>query len=333
MALSPAPFLLTIAMACVATSACSKPVPSSIEELRSKTFDVTLEVERALAGGDGFSAYLVSYESAGLTVHALVAVPDAEMPEGGFPVVVANHGHHPDPPQYGITADGVDSRPGDYYRSIPGLFAAHGFLVVMPDFRGHNDSEGIEFTDGMLESSYYTEDVAALLSAIGQIDNADADNVFMWGHSMGAEVTLRTLLVTDRVRAASLWSSVGGDIWDQSYYYSRYQDPLAADGDGVPKPAFDQLRRDIAELDGEYEWQSTEPLYHLAYLRTPLIIHHAVGDRGAAYKWSERLAKELALLGYPYEFHSYPGSDHLFTGEAMRTAAARDAGFFRARMR
>ena len=57
----------------------------------------------------------------------------------------------------------------------------------------------------------------------------------MWGHSMGGEVTLRSLLATSRVKAASIWSSVGGDIWDQSYYYSRYENPQAPDSSETPK--------------------------------------------------------------------------------------------------
>ena len=74
----------------------------------------------------------------------MVAVPQTDRPPSGFPVLIANHGTHPDPPRYGYTGDGVDSRPGDYYRPIPELFTAQGFLVVMPDYRGHNDSEGLE---------------------------------------------------------------------------------------------------------------------------------------------------------------------------------------------
>jgi hypothetical protein len=30
-----------------------------------------------------------------------------------------------------------------------------------------------------------------------------------------------------------------------------------------------------------------------------------------------------------YEFHSYPGTDHLFQGEMMELAAQRDIAFFR----
>lgn len=325
-------FAALIVLCALTTTACAKQAPKSIDALRTMKMNTSLEFVRDLDGGPNFSAYLVSYVSAGLRVHAMVAVPISKKPDNGFPVVIANHGHHPDPPKYGITADGINSRPGDYYRAIPALFTAHGFLVVMPDYRGHNDSEGFEFTDGMLESAYYTEDVATLLAGLSEIEDADVDNIFMWGHSMGGEVTLRTLLVTDDVRGATIWSTVGGDIWDQSYYYSRYENSQTPDGSDVPKTAIDDLRQDIAKFDGEFDAEDVEPLLHLHYLKTPIIIHHSMDDRGAPYKSSERLAKELYLRSLPYQFYSYPGSDHLFNEELMHQVAARDAAFFRSLM-
>ena len=88
-----------------------------------------INVERSLDDGPSFSAYLVSYLSDGLKVHAMVAVPNRDMPEAGFPILIANHGYVPEPGKYGITAAGIDSRPGDYYRSVPELYASRGFLV------------------------------------------------------------------------------------------------------------------------------------------------------------------------------------------------------------
>ncbi len=316
----------------ISTAACAKPAPPSIEELQSKEFDTSLEFVRDLEPGPDFTAYLVAYRSAGLRVFAMVAVPETPPRAGGYPVLVANHGHHPDPPRYGITADGVDSRPGDYYRDIPALYTAHGFLVVMPDYRGHNTSEGIEFTDGLLESAYYTEDVLALLAGIDDLEHADADNIFMWGHSMGAEVTLRALLATKRVRGAALWSSVGGEIWDQAYYYSRYRDRLAPDASNVPKASIDDLRAQIAEFGGDYAWQDREPLFYLDSLIAPIIIQHSIGDKGALYVWSERLAKALYLRRHPYRFHGYSGDDHFFAPQLRHRAADRDAAFFRSLM-
>ena len=91
----------------VAVGVVAKPPPLSIDALRAETFDTRLEFVRPVEGGASFDAQLVSYVSAGLKVHALIATP-----RDSFPVLVANHGHHPDPPRYGITAAGVDWRLG-----------------------------------------------------------------------------------------------------------------------------------------------------------------------------------------------------------------------------
>lgn len=303
--------------------------PLSIDALRGTRFTAELKYVRKLEDGVGFAADLVSYRSAGLTVYAMVATPESKPGPNGFPVLVANHGTHPNPPRYGITTAGGDSRPGDYYRAIPELFAQQGFIVVMPDYRGHNISEGVEFTRGFLAGSYYTEDVLALLSGLRGLRHADLDRVFMWGHSLGGEVSLRALLATGLVKGASLWSTVGGDIWDQAYHYSRYKGQASFDSSETPKMAMDQLRSDITRLGAPYDWAAREPLRHLGALRTPLIIHHSIDDAGAAYRWSVRLAKELAQLGRPYRFHTYSGSDHFFAAEARQLAVERDTAFFK----
>lgn len=193
--------------------------PMSLDELRQTRFDVSLSFAGDLENEDGYTAYLVSYGHADLTLYAMVAVPVGDRPEGGFPVVIANHGYVPDPRRYGMRSDGRNARPGDYYASVPGLFASRGFLTVIPDYRGHNLSEGFAYIDPQDERSaaYYAEDVAALLTALDQLDGADTDNVFMWSHSMGGTVSMRVLLASDVVKASSFWSTM-----DVSEYTDRF---------------------------------------------------------------------------------------------------------------
>ena len=124
-----------------------------------------------------------------------------EMPEKGFPVVIANHGYVPDPTKYGITAAGIDSRPGDYYRSVPELYASRGFLVILPDYRGHNSSEGFEFVHKPNSVALYADDVISLLASLDEIDEADTKKLFMWSHSMGGGVSMRVQLATENHHA------------------------------------------------------------------------------------------------------------------------------------
>lgn len=173
----------------------------------------SLTYELPLEGGESFTAYLISYQSDGLKVHAMVAIPRTPMPTAGYPVIVANHGYTPDPTQYGITAAGIDSRPGDYYRSIPELYAGRGFMVVWPDYRGHGSSAGFEQIkeQDRRAVALYADDVISLLESLNEIEQADMNRVFMWSHSMGGGVAMRALLATDIIKASSFWATMHVD--------------------------------------------------------------------------------------------------------------------------
>ncbi len=307
-------------------------MPLSIEAMRVDRHTATLTFERPLKDGPSYSAYLVSYRSSGLKVYAMVAVPNTPKPKAGYPVLVADHGFVPTPEEYGLTADGIDSRPGDYYRDIPDNYAREGFLVVMPDYRGHNISEGLEFTTGFLATNYYTLDVLALLSALPRLDDADLDKLFMWGHSLGAEIALRTLLVDGSIRGASLWSPVGGSLWEQAYHYSWYDNDDNTDSHDKPKARMDELSRDIDNLGFPYDPDSSEPGQFLHFLDTPIVVHHAKDDGEVPYIWSELLATKLELQNKTYTFYSYESDNHLFEDELQAIAVARDVDFFRSLM-
>ena len=81
--------------------------------------DIRLSHVRNKAPIDGVARQLVSFEMDGLKQYALVLRPPGKAPAQGWPLLIYNHGFHPDPPVYGKrTADGVDDRPGDYYRGM-----------------------------------------------------------------------------------------------------------------------------------------------------------------------------------------------------------------------
>ena len=147
---------------------------------------------------------LITYRNDGLRLSALIVKPKhAARP---LPILIANHGFHPDPPRYGFINSQLNERPGKYYGAIPTAFARRGFAVIMADYRGHNTSEGYEFTRLPNAPDLYATDVLALLSALSIIDGLRTDCIFVWGHSMGAHVSLRTIVSHEGIRAVSLWS-------------------------------------------------------------------------------------------------------------------------------
>jgi pimeloyl-ACP methyl ester carboxylesterase len=279
---------------------------------------------------DGILRRVVTFDVDGLQQFALILEPAGTAPVDGWPVLLMNHGHHPDPPQYGRVASGETDRPGDYYRALPMAFAQQGFMVVVPDFRGHNDSEGTKFAKGPLESNWYSRDSIVAFLAIDSIPRASNKYRFMWGHSMGGAVTLRALLaLQSKVKGASIWSSTTSNPMEGSLYYSL-SSADTSDSLTTEKPALSRLRSDINSLPFKFKPEQGDARAYIDELETPLSIHHSVLDLNSTpYYWSVQLAGKLYASDKPYFFYSYAGDKHLFEGKNLLTAIERDVLFFK----
>ena len=306
--------------------------PLSLSGLRelANTTPVKFEPAYERPSLDGVLRRVVSFDVDGLQQFALILEPDGIAPVDGWPVLLMNHGHHPDPPQYGRVASGETDRPGDYYRALPMAFTQQGFMVVVPDFRGHNDSEGTEFAKGPLESNWYSRDSIVAFRAIDSIPRASKEHRFMWGHSMGGAVTLRALLaLQSKVKGASIWSSTTSNPMESSLYYSLKRADTS-DSLSTEKPAVNRLTSDINALPFKFKSEQGDAGGFIDELETPLSIHHSVLDLNSTpYYWSVQLAGKLYTSDKPYYFYSYAGDKHLFERKNLRTAIERDVLFFK----
>ncbi|MDA8885829.1 alpha/beta fold hydrolase [Porticoccaceae bacterium] len=244
----------------------------------------------------GLSAQVGKFTVDGLIQYALLLQPNSGIPVSGWPVIIFNHGFHPEPHNNGRRSiDGVSDRPGDYYRQIPQALARQGFLVVVPDYRGHNDSSGAEFTLQESSPRWYVRDVLGLIEALKSDTQANMDHFFMLGHSMGAEVTLyAAAALGDQLKGASIWS--------------------------VYVPTMAKTTPQITTMEASSQF---EQIY------SPINIHHAKDDATTAFEGSLMVASQLKQLGKTHELYSYLSANHLFTGDNLQLAITRDISFFR----
>ena len=306
--------------------------PISIEGLRSGIYDARLSFEKNLIGTEKYKTDLWSYFSDSLKIYGLVHTPKMEVPAKGYPILIFGHGFHPEPKKYGVSnKTGQDWRPGDYYRGIPEAYAEKGFLVITPDYRGHNKSDGFKFTmTSYLASSYYAIDVLHTIDALSSLENVDLKNIFFMGHSMGGDVGLKMLLATNKIKAASIWAGVSGTMWEQAMYYGKWSEDSA---DGITTESMirytSRVDSVISALDFKYDVDSGDPIHFIKDLSTPLIIHHATKDASVPYQWSESLAATLFANKKEFEFYSYDSENHLFKNKNREKAIDRDIAFFK----
>ena len=232
----------------------------------------------------------------GLIQYTLLLQPEDGMPESGWPVIIFNHGFHSEPYKNGRrTIDGVSDRPGDYYRQIPQRFARQGFLVIAPDYRGHNDSSGAEYTLQESSPNWYARDVLGIIDKLQSTGSANMDHLFMLGHSMGAEVTLlAAAALGDKLKGVSIWSAY------------------------VPKVTNSSVQQPKLQASSQ-----------LDHLYGPINIHHSKNDLTTAFKGSVMIANRLDQLGKTGKLYSYLSANHLFTDENLELAITRDTALFR----
>lgn len=272
-----------------------------------KNKDLRFDVVDRTVGTLGEIREVVKFSANNLEQYALVLKPAGDPPKSGWPVLMFNHGYHPAPADYGIFPDGKESRPGAYYWRIPQAFVQQGYMVVAPDYRGHNKSQGKEYTQSEFASHWYSLDVIACYFAMMELPSINAEQVYMLGHSMGGGVTQRALLVLgNRIKAASIWSISGDGLWRQQFNLPFEKDHVINTAIPTDTSALQQIQR----------------------LQTPLAIHHAVDDKTASIQWALGLVDNLAKTDKQYQFFTYPSDEHLFTKGHFKQAINRDINLF-----
>ena len=290
--------------------------PMSIEYMRTQNYpgsDIVIESE--LERGANYHRYYASYMSEGLKIYALLTVPDGEMPEGGWPAIVFNHGYIP-PDVYRTT---------ERYIAYVDRLARAGYVVFRIDYRGNDRSQG-EAT-GAYGDPGYTIDVLNAVASIRRYPQVNPDKVGMWGHSMGGFLTLRAMVISKDIKVGVIWAGVVGSYPDLLYNWRRT-------GSFTPSPSSRGVgwRNRWIQQYGTPEqnpafWAAISANTYVADLSGPLQLHHGTADEDVPLAFSIRLAEEVRAVGGIADLYTYDGDNHNIS-KYFTTAMDRTIAFF-----
>jgi dipeptidyl aminopeptidase/acylaminoacyl peptidase len=260
-----------------------------------------ITIEQALEPGANYSRFLAWYESDGLRIYGLLTIPKGEMPTGGWPAIVFNHGYIA-PAAYRTT---------ERYVAYVDQLARNGYIVFKIDYRGHDQSQGQ--AQGAYGDPGYTTDVLNAVASLKAFPQANPQKLGMWGHSMGGFLTLRAMVISTDIKAGVIWSGVVGSYPDLLccwHHPSPRVPTLSADPD-----YHTSWRDQWVKLYGSPEenpafWNAISANSYLEDLSGPLQIHHDTGDSEVPAKFSQDLYQELLTAGKTAEYFEYPGDDH-----------------------
>jgi len=279
--------------------------------------------EEKLADRSNYYQYLVSYLSEGNKIYGLLTIPFAEPPEGGYKAIIFNHGYIP-PATYRTT---------ERYRAYVDYLARSGFVVFKIDYRGHGQSEGEP--SGSYFSPGYTIDSISALKSLQMLDIIDPQGIGMWGHSMAGNLVLRAMLIEPDIQAGVIWAGAVYSYDDFAQYGindNTYRPPEpSATGEGSDRrrrsqEIFDTYGRPDTQV--EY-WKAVSLTENIAFLNSPLQLHHAEDDSVVNISYSLNLAVVLQQNNKPYEFYTYTGGGHNLVSPYFDQAMLRTVAFFR----
>jgi dipeptidyl aminopeptidase/acylaminoacyl peptidase len=284
--------------------------PLTIDALAARTYGGGLvdiiDTLEPIYDGETFNRYLITYPSDGLTIYGYMNVPK----EGAkFPVAIVLHGY--------IAPSDYDTI--TYTRRYADALAEAGYFVIHPNFRNYppSDHGPNQYRVG------YAIDVLNLIAiireqsqdAFGYLRRADANDINLWGHSMGGGVALRVITVNnaDYLKTAVLYASMSGD---EEQNFERIQEWT----DGTNGPF---------ELQASSEMlQAISPSYHLDRIQTAVSIHHSEVDETVPVAWSNELCEQLQSMGHEVECFTYYAVPHTFHGGADELFIERTINFF-----
>lgn len=294
--------------------------PMMISEMRKKIYPGSqIQIEETLASGSNFKQYISSYRSEGLKIYGLLTVPESNKPKEGFPAIIFNHGYIP-PEEYRTT---------ERYVAYVDGFARNGYVVFKPDYRGHGNSEGKP--EGTYYSPAYTIDVLNALASIKNYTGVNPNKIGMWGHSMGGNIMMRTMVISHEIKAGVIWSGVVGSYEDLFFRWRR-NTPFQPSDKEIQNHITSIRQQFVAKYGEPNEnsdfWKSIDPYSFLKDVNTPIQLHQGLADDTVPVLFPEHLKQELEKNKKTVEYYTYEGADHNLSSPSFELAMQRSIAFF-----
>lgn len=289
--------------------------PLSIPALRARDYPGSdIPIEQILTPGANYQRYIVSYQSDGLKIFALMTVPNGVKPSTGWPVILFNHGYI-SPEQYQTT---------ERYVAYQDALARAGYITFKSDYRGNGNSEGTasgHFAPG------YTIDVLNGMEALKKYPDANPNRIGMWGHSLGGEIVLRAMVISTDIKAGVIWAGTVAPASEQLGMWGGGSGNGPSSSHAVPRGPNDLTQQyGTPEQNPEF-WASLSPTSYLSDLSGPVQLHHGTADEEVPLRFSKTLYDEINKVGKTAEFYTYSGSNHNIS-QSFEPAMQRTVAFF-----
>jgi dipeptidyl aminopeptidase/acylaminoacyl peptidase len=240
----------------------------------NKQNEKIIEVNRFPSPNPNVELREITYFSDGLRVKGLLAEPKIKGNYDGF-----------------LYLRGGIKNVGKVRPARIAQFAAEGFIVFAPYYRGNQGGEGNEdFAGEDRQDAFSGYELLKSFPNVGYIH--------VFGFSRGGVMALMTALQFPEAASIVTW----GGVSDMTLTYEERKDLRK------------MMKRVIGGTPGKYpeRYEERTPLYELEKLLAPVLIIHGVNDQNVSVEHAYRLERRLKMLNKPVESWYFDEFTHYF---------------------
>lgn len=230
---------------------------------------------------DSIEIYRITYLSDGLKINGLLVKPKKK---GTYPCVIYNRGGNRDFGALKIAHGAITL----------GQIAKEGYVIIASQYRGNGGSEGLEEFGGK-----DVNDVTILTEVLKEIEDADPNNIGMYGWSRGGMMTYLALTKSEKIKAAV----VGGAV---SNNFNTIKDRPAMETQVLSEliPNYAENKNSELKKRSAIKWVEKFPK------DVPILMLHGNSDWRVKPEQSLNLALEFEKHRIPYRLIMFEGGDH-----------------------
>ena len=253
---------------------------SASSELR-RLSHVNDELLKTIALADAEEERFISTDGT-TEIQAFIYKPQSFDPKLRYPTLLWLHGGQESQYDYGFN-----------FRVQ--LFAANGYVVVMPNVRG-SGGRGLDFALSNWQNwgKYDALDVLAATDHAVKLGYVDPDRLGIGGWSYGGCLTNWVITISDRYAGAV--SGAGNALWIANYGHDRYQKWYALEL-GLP-------------WESRERWEKASPFNKVQNITTPTIFICGEKDWNVPVLNSEQMYQAMKRLGRKTQLVVYPNAHH-----------------------